>query len=255
MGGGSIRQKTGSHVDVHTWNAILALGHQNKKERGTFEYGAFFEYGTGNYTTYNGDERGDGSTRYTGGGVLGKYTLNNGFYGEMSLRAGSVHDDARNVLRDANGVPYSYETDAPYMGFHLGLGREIAFDDIHSLDVYGKYFYNRRNGVSFDAGGHYDLDAVTSQVLRVGARYTIKQDKWNFYGGLAYEHELDGKATGTADGMEIRGADTKGGSVRAEIGATMKPEEDSPWSLSLSMAGFAGEKQGFSGGVSVSFMF
>lgn len=59
------------------------------------------------------------------------------------------------------------------IGFHLGVGKEIAFDDIHSLDVYGKYFYNRRNGVSFDAGGHYDLDAVTSQVVRVGARYTL----------------------------------------------------------------------------------
>ena len=52
MGGGSMRQETGSHVDTHTWNAILALGHQNKKERGMMEYGAFFEYGTGNYTTH-----------------------------------------------------------------------------------------------------------------------------------------------------------------------------------------------------------
>ena len=25
----------------------------------------------------------------------------------------------------------------------------------------------------------------------------VKRDKWNFYAGAAYEHELDGKATGT----------------------------------------------------------
>ena len=255
MGGGSIRQETGSHIDAHTWNAIIALGHQNKKERGTMEYGAFFEYGTGNYSMHNGDERGDGSTHYTGGGLLAKYTMKNNVYVEGSLRAGSVHDDARNVLRDVNGVPYSYETNAPYMGFHLGVGKEIAFDDIHSLDVYGKYFYNRRNGVSFDAGGHYDLDAVTSSVIRIGARYTVKRDKWKFYGGLAYEHELDGKATGTADGMEIRGADTSGGSLRGEIGATMKPGENSPITLDFNVTGFAGKKQGFSGGVSVAFMF
>ena len=68
MGGGGMSQETGSHVDTHTWNAILALGYKNEKERGTFEYGAFFEYGTGNYTTQNGDERGDGLTHYTGGG-------------------------------------------------------------------------------------------------------------------------------------------------------------------------------------------
>ena len=256
MGGGSMRQETGSHVDVHSWNAIIALGHQNKKERGTFEYGVFFEYGRGNYTTYNGDERGDGSTHYTGGGLLAKWTAKHGLYVEGSLRAGTVHDDARNVLRDVQTrVPYSYETNAPYMGFHLGVGKEIPFDDIHSLDVYGKYFYNRRNGVSFDAGGHYDLDAVTSQVVRIGARYTVKQGKWNFYGGAAYEHELDGKAAGTADGVAIRGADTSGASFRGEIGATMKPGENSPWSLDLNVSGFAGKKQGFTGGVSVAFMF
>ena len=255
MGGGSMRQETGSHVDTHTWNAILALGHKNEKERGTMEYGAFFEYGTGNYSTFNGDERGDGSMHYTGGGLLAKWTAKHGLYVEGSLRAGSVHDDARNVLRDGNGVPYSYETNAPYFGGHLGVGKENTLNNGNVVDVYGKYFYNRRNGVSFDAGGHHDLDAVTSSVFRVGARYTMKRDKWNFYGGLAYEHELDGEATGTVEGVAIRSADIGGGSVRAEIGATMKPGEHSPWSLDLSVAGYAGKKQGVTGGVSVSFGF
>jgi len=256
MGGGSMRQETGSHVDTHTWNAILALGHQNKKERGTMEYGAFFEYGTGNYTTHaDNGLRGDGSARYTGGGLLAKYTMKNDVYVEGSLRAGSVHDDARNVLSDGFGNPYSYDTNAPYMGFHLGVGREIAVAGGNAVDVYGKYFYNRRNGVSFDAGGHYDLDAVTSSVLRVGARYILKRNKWNFYAGAAYEHEFDGKANGTADGVAIRGADTSGGSFRGELGATVKPGENSPWNIDLNVSGFAGKKQGFTGGVSVAFMF
>ena len=255
MGGGSIRQETGSHVDVHTWNAILALGRNNKSERGAFEYGAFFEYGTGNFTTHNGDLRGDGSTRYTGGGLLAKWTANHGLYVEGSLRAGRAHGEANNLLRDEMEEPYSYETNAPYWGFHLGVGKEIVFDDMHSLDVYGKYFYNQRNAVSFDAGGHYDLDAPRSQILRVGARYNVKRDKWNFYGGLAYEHEMDGVAAGTADGVAIRGADLGGGSVRAEIGASMQPDETSPWKLDLNLAGFAGKKDGLTGGLSVTFLF
>ena len=114
---------------------------------------------------------------------------------------------------------------------------------------------NRRNSASFDAGGQYDLDALTSQILRVGARYTMKRAAWNFYGGLAYEHELDGKATGTADGFAIRGADTSGASFRGEIGATMTRGENSPWKLDLNVTGFAGKKQGVTGGVSVAFMF
>ena len=256
LGGGSVRQETGSHVNMNTWNAILALGHANKKERSTFEYGAFFEYGSGNYTTHDGDNRGDGSVRNTGGGVLAKWTAAHGFYVEGSLRAGTVHDDARSVLRDAAGNAYGYDTNAGYWGAHLGAGKEIPLANGNTLDVYGKFFFNRRNGVSFTANkSNFDLDAVTSEVLRVGARYTMKREKWNFYGGLAYEHELDGKATGTVNNLTIRSADIGGGSFRGELGATMQPGENSPWSLDLNVAGFAGKKQGITGGVSVSFMF
>jgi outer membrane autotransporter protein len=193
--------------------------------------------------------------RYTGGGVLAKWTARHGFYVEGSLRAGTVHDDARNVLRDVGGVPYSYETDAPYFGGHVGVGREIALSDGSALDVYGKYFCNRRNGVDFEAGGRYDLDAVTSSVIRAGARYILKRSKWNFYAGAAYEHELDGKAEGTADGLAIRGADLRGGSFRGELGAEMQPDRRLPLTLHFNLTAFAGKKQGLSGGVSVALAF
>ncbi|KHM52184.1 hypothetical protein SAMN02745671_02190 [Anaerovibrio lipolyticus DSM 3074] len=256
MGGGSMNVETGSHVKTHTWNAILALGHKNEKKLSTTEYGAFFEYGTGNYSTFNGDERGDGSTRYTGGGILGKWQKNNGFYVEGSLRAGSIHDDANNVLRDANGNPYSYTTDATYWGAHIGVGREIKLNKTDILDLYAKYFYNHRGSVSFDAGGHYDLGAVESSVLRVGTRYTVKQnDNINYYGGLAVEHEFCGRASGFADGVAIRGADISGTSVRGEIGAKFKPDEKSNVTLDLNLSGFAGKKQGLTGGLSAVFHF
>lgn len=256
MGGGSMRQETGSHIDVKSWNAILALGRKNKKERGTFEYGAFFEYGYCNYATHNDGLRGDGSTRYTGGGLLAKWTTKRGVYVEGSLRAGSVHGEPRSALYDADGRPFSCDVDAPYWGLHLGVGKEFALKNGDSVDVYGRFFLNRRNSTSFDMGGHYDLDALTSKVIRVGARYTLKRGgKWNYYGGLAYEYELDGKARGTADGFAIRGTDTSGGSLRAEIGATIEPDVKSPWKLDLNLAGFAGKKRGLTGGVSVAWMF
>ena len=82
--------------------------------------------------------------------------MKNDVYVEGSLRAGSVHDDARNVLRDANGAPYSYEMNANYFGGHVGVGKEIPLANGDAVDVYGKYFVNRRNSVDFNAGGHYD---------------------------------------------------------------------------------------------------
>ena len=259
MGGGSMKVETGSHVKTRTWNAILALGHKNEKKLSTTEYGAFFEYGTGNYSTFNGDERGDGSTHYTGGGILGKWKKNNGFYVEGSLRAGSIHDDANNVLRADDGTPYSYTTNSTYWGAHIGVGKELKVNKTDLLDLYAKYFYNHRGSVSFDAEGHYDLDAVESSVLRVGTRYTVKQnDNFKYYGGLAVEHEFAGRASGTATPvggtpLSIRGADISGTSVRGEIGATFRPGEKSNVTLDLNLSGFAGKKQGLTGGLSAVF--
>ncbi|ORT98791.1 outer membrane autotransporter barrel domain protein [Anaerovibrio sp. JC8] len=255
LGGGSMRQETGSHVDSHTWNAILALGHQNVKKSGTTEYGAFFEYGTGNYSTFNGDIRGDGSMHYTGGGLLGKWTSPKKDYIEGSIRLGSIKDDASNVLTDNMGNAYGYNTSTGYYGFHVGYGKVFDYSGGRSLDVYGKFFYNHRNGVSFDAGGHYDLDAINSKILRVGARYSMRtSDQWKWYGGLAYEYEFGGEATGTVAGIAIRGASVKGGSLRAEIGATIT-QPDSPWTVDLNLTAFAGKKRGVSGGVGLKYNF
>lgn len=75
-------------------------------------------------------------------------------------------------------------------------------------------------------------------------------DQWRWYGGLAYEYELGGEATGTADGV----ASTKGGSLRAELGATIT-QPDSPWTADLSPTAFAGKKRGLSGGVGLKYNF
>ncbi|BAL83837.1 hypothetical protein SELR_21290 [Selenomonas ruminantium subsp. lactilytica TAM6421] len=256
IGGGKLRQQTGSHVNVNTWNAILALGHKNEQKKSTTEYGAFFEYGRGNYTTHNDNvQNGDGKAHYTGGGLLGKWASKDGLYVEGSFRAGNVREDAQNLLRDDTRA-YSYNTSATYYGFHLGVGKQLAVAKDSVVDVYGKYFYNHKNGVDFTVNGdQYKIDALTSQVARLGVRYTLKRDKWNFYGDLAYEHELDGKAKGRVNGATIRGTDTSGGSARLELGATLLPTEKSPWSLDLNATGFAGKKRGISGGVSLKYLF
>jgi hypothetical protein len=175
---------------------------------------------------------------------------------EGSLRAGTVHEDANNLLRDSMNNAYGYKTDTNYFGFHVGVGRELKLDKNSSLDVYAKYFYNRRNGTDFTVdGADYSLDAITSSLVRVGARYTERNDRWNFYGGLAYEYEMDGKATGRVNGLSIRGADIGGGRVRGEIGTFMRPSVDNPWGVDLNLTCFVGKKQGVMGSVSVAYTF
>ena len=73
--------------------------------------------------------------------------------------------------------------------------------------------------------------------------------KWNWYGGLAYEYEFDGKSDGTvsAGGVSaaIRAASIKGSSVRGEIGMKMNAANN----------GYGGKHRGFGGNVNVAYMF
>lgn len=249
MGGSKTRQETGSHVDSRLWNAIVAIGTKKTLGNDTLEWGGFFEYGKGNYTAINGDSRGDGTVHYAGGGILAKWTTPQDIYYEGSIRTGHVKDDA-------NGT-YGYNTDTEYFGAHLGIGKIYRYDGHRQLDVYGKFFYAKKNDTSFNAGGnHYDIDAAGSKLFRIGARYTASNNsQWKCYAGLAYEHEFDGKTTGKVDGIAIRPSSTKGGSVLAELGIKMEATDTNPWKMNIGIHGSAGKNRGIGGSIGVAYMF
>ncbi|MBO5590862.1 MAG: hypothetical protein J5923_06475 [Acidaminococcaceae bacterium] len=255
VGGGAGRTETGSHVKTHTWNGIVAVGASRKIGSGTFQWGVFGEYGKGNYSLHNDTGRGDGDAHYAGGGLLAKWTNKHDVYTEVGVRLGRMSDKASDLLEDADGNRYGYDIHTNYYGAHLGFGKVFRYKGGRSLDVYGKYFYTKRDGADFEAGGHYSLDSVKSSVLRVGARYGTSDKRWNWYGGLAYEYEFDGKATGRADGAEIRAASIKGGSVRGELGIRMEATKTSPWKADIRLTGYAGKRRGIGGNVSVAYTF
>ena len=255
MGGGKAEYETGSSVKANTWGGIVAVGAKNELENGTLEWGGFVEHGSGNFTLQGSTGYGSGSSTYTGGGLLARWQNKHDLYAEASLRLGRMHDSASDILRDALGGSYGYNIHANYYGGHVGVGKFYRFRGGRSLDVYGKFFVTKRDGVSFDAGGHYDLDSVTSNILRIGARYSSTGARWNWYGGLALEHEFDGKAEGTADGARIRSASIKGTSLMAELGLHMEPSETSPWQADIGLTGHAGKHKGIGGTVSVAYRF
>ena len=255
MGVGKDRYETGSHININTWNGIVGVGKSHQLENGKFQWGGFVEHGSGKFTTYNAGQQGDGSTDYTGGGVAAKWTNKHDVYTEVGLRYGRAHDSASNMLRDALGNSYGYNVHADYYGGYFGLGKIYRFGADRSLDVYGKFYSTHRDGISFDAGGHYDLDSLQSNILRVGAKYRAKAGKVNWYGGLAYEHEFGGEATGRADGVPIRAASIKGGSLRADLGISLKASEDSPWTMDLGITGHTGKHRGVGGRIFIGCKF
>ena len=256
LGGSKSRYKTGSHVDSNNWNVAVAVGSKRELKKGSLEWGVFGEYGKSNYTLHSDAGRGDGDSHYAGGGLMAKWTNKHDVYTEASVRLGRLNDTASNLLRDAAGNSYGYDVHANYFGAHVGIGKIIHYKGGKSLDVYGKYFYTKRDGVDFTSGGNnYSLDSVASSILRVGARYGTTDKKWNWYGGLAYEYEFDGKSEGTVDGVRIRAASVKGGSVRGEIGLRMSATKTNPWQTDISIYGYGGKHRGFGGSVNVAYMF
>ena len=260
MGGGANRYKTGSHVDTHSWNAIVAVGSKREHKKGNLEWGVFAEYGRGNYTLHDDiGGRGDGDTHYAGGGLLAKWTNKHNVYTEASIRLGRMSDSAKNILWDGANW-HGYDVHANYFGGHVGIGKIFKVKGNHDLDVYGKFFYTKRNGVNFDAGvNHYDLDSVASSLLRIGARYGSNDKKWNWYGGLAYEYEFDGESSGTvstgAVSAAIRSASIKGSSVRGELGVRMEASKTNPWKTDIGIYAYGGRHRGVGGTVTVMYMF
>ena len=255
VGGGRNRYETGSHVNVNSWNAAVAVGAKRELKNGSLEYGVFGEYGKANFTLHSDAGKGDGDSHYAGGGLLAKWTNKHDVYTEASFRLGRLNESSSDIMRDGLGNKYGYDVHANYFGAHVGVGKIFRYKGGKSLDVYGKFFYTKRDGVEFDAVQHYKLDSVKSSVLRIGARYGTTDKKWNWYGGLAYEYEFDGEAKGSVNGTAIRAASIKGSSVRGEIGLRMNATKTNPWQMDISLYGYGVKHRGIGGNVNVAYMF
>ncbi|MBQ3644341.1 MAG: hypothetical protein II961_07055 [Candidatus Riflebacteria bacterium] len=258
VGGGSARYKTGSHVDTNSWNIALAVGKNLEKKDGTLEYGLFGEYGRGNYTLHmNGvEDAGSGNSRYTGGGLITKWTNSHNVYTEASFRLGNVKENTSNILHDGAGNGYGYDKKAKYKGGHIGFGKKYREDENTELEIYGKFFYNEREGINFAAGAdQYSLDKVRSRILRAGFRLASTDRKWNRYGGIAYDHEFGGESTGSVNGNAIRSASIKGGTLRGEFGIRREATKTNPWKTDISLYGFTGKRKGFGGNIAVEYHF
>jgi outer membrane autotransporter protein len=201
--------------------------------------------------------RGEGDTSYYGLGALARRESaqrgSGRTYTEGSLRVGQVKTDFQSDL-GSPGTNARYDAKSVYCGLHLGAGflREIGGGA--SLDLYGKLLYTRTGSDSLHVlGDPVELSAVSSLRARAGARY-VKEigGRNNFYVGLAYDHEFDGKAKGTANGSAIAVPDLKGGTGIGEIGVTFKGRASQ---ADLKLEGYTGRREGFGFGAQFKWFF
>ncbi len=248
VGGGENRYETGSHITTNLWRGQAGFARKDSSKKGSsWEYGLSYDYGDGSYRTfYRGT--GNGKINYKGAGIFGKYIRPDGFYGEASFRMGRASNDAKNILHGELGRPYRYRTDSLYNAFHVGIGRISDRGHGNSLDTYLRFFHTHLNGDTFEAGGHYDIDSLESNLARIGTRWQHKDHRFEYYAGLAYEYEFSGKAYGIADGMDIESASIRGGSVRFEYGASV---DTGKWRVAINGSDYAGKRKGFNGNLSL----
>ena len=263
-GGGSNTYETGSSVTTRLWQATMGAGARHKvKGDSLFEYALYYEGGRGNYTTYNEHAThnyGSGRLRYNGGGLYLRYELPSRVYAESSVHTGRMNNEAYNVLYDDNGKGYGYDKSSSYYGWHLGVGRICPLSGNRTLDVYGKYYFNKNAAVSYDLNNsHFDIDAVSSKQMRLGFRMNQQYGTWKLYYGGAFDYEFDGKATGTVSvgslSGAIRASSTKGGSGMLELGYKLEATEHNPWDMDLNLRGFAGKHRGAIANIGLRYMF
>lgn len=250
-----------SDLKINGWSSIVGVGREKQLAQGDFSWGVFYENGSGNYRTANSFNneffRGDGSLVYNGGGIAASYAKKSGSYTEASLRAGMLKSEMDNALKDITGAGYGYKSETAYYGAHLGIGKILTLNESTSVDVYGKFFHTYNEGDNFDvAGDKFEFDYITSDRLRLGTRYTVnKNNKWSSYYGIAWEYEFNGDADMKAMNKAVPTQSMQGSSYMAEIGLNYQPNTASPWSFDLSMRGYAGEREGFSGNVQAIYNF
>lgn len=244
---GSMRQESGSHVDVKGSNFNIGFAKEVKNGSGKLLFGPMFEYGRGNYDSYLDDgTTGSGTAQNYGIGMMARQINDNGFYYEGSVRYGKVTSDysSSNVLA---GKDVSYDNSAKYWGAHVGVGKLQKLGGDNAIDLYGKLFYTNQGSSSVNIDGDtLDFSSVKSKRSRIGFRYIHGTSKVrSVYAGLAWQYEFDGAAYATANGFSTPSPSVKGSSGMLELGVLIAPKA-SPVSFDLGVSGWAGKQKGYS---------
>ncbi|MGB3424968.1 MAG: autotransporter outer membrane beta-barrel domain-containing protein [Castellaniella sp.] len=267
VAGGHSRYESGSHVTVDGVSLMAGVARRFAPGAGSLTVGPFIEAGYGSHDSDNNfsglSVRGSGNSHYVGAGVLAHYDFDRatpdlGAYVEASLRAGRLDSDWRsNDLKGANGQSASYDSQAAYVGAHLGAGYRLPIGERSSADLYAQYFWSHLDSDSADvAGAPYDFKAVDSSRTRLGARFLhAYSDQTRVWAGAAWEHEFDGVARATVYGLDTPSPSLKGDTGVFELGLTLTPSSRQALSIDIGLQAYVGRREGFGGAAAVKYAF
>lgn len=249
VGGGMARVKTGSHVNVNTLNFSVGIGNNVQNDYGMLSVGGAFEAGFGKFKNHFNAGQADpyikknGDFTYYGIAALANMTFENLWHVNGALRYGRLKTSQNRALYNfATKLAYDIDLSSYYMGAELGVGKVIKFDDLNSLDLYGKYFFLHQDGNTFNAGGKYELSSVNSHRLRLAGRYSHNYTPTTaLYTGLGAEYEFDGKSELKVDGFWAKPSKTDGIRGFGELGVTITPASNKGLIFDFGIKGLLGD--------------
>ncbi len=248
---GSSKYKTGSHVDVDGWGFLVGAG--KTKEWGNGEatsLGIFFEFGKGDFDTYNGSVHGDGNSENKGIGLMMRHKMMNNTYYEGHIRYGKQETEW------GESDIGSYDTDSRYYGISVGIGHVYQVGK-NEIDVYGRYTYGHVGACDATVGTkEYHFDSVKSHRVRVGGKYNFKQKNSNAkpYVGLAWEREFKGESKASIAGVgEAPAPSMKGNTGILEVGCDWNVSKK--WTVGLGANAYMGKRKGWDGMARVFYNF
>lgn len=254
--GGTSKYETGSHVDVD--GVTLATGATTKI--GNLMLAGFIEAGWASSESHVTNADGDGDHDYYGVGLATRYTFENPFYIDGSLRFGKASTEFDgHYAKDAA----EYDSDSLYGSVHIGAGYIFNLIKQLDLDVYGRYIFTYLEGDKVNLGGNngsLDMENTKTHAFRVGTRLLgdISENvTWRF--GVAYEHVSDGDAKSDllASGLRVPldVPTLEGNTGIVEAGFTIRPNASSPWSANFGLKGYVGDREGVTGNALIKYAF
>ena len=256
MAGGYNRYETGSHVDVEGFS--LAVGTAGRINNLTLA--GFVEAGWASSESHVASTEADADHDYYGVGAAMRYDFQSPFYLDGAVRLGQISTKFDGSYGTGTA---KYDADGLYATAHIGAGYVFDLTPDVKVDAYGRYLLSYVEGddvtLESDAKERFSMDDTTTHAVRLGARLEGAFQTFDWYAGLAYEHVFDGKAEGE---LKFAGATAaldapslKGDSAIVDLGFTMKPEANGPWTIGVGLKGYAGDRRGGTGSVNVLYTF
>lgn len=256
MAGGYNRYETGSHVDVEGFS--LAVGTAGRINNLTLA--GFVEAGWASSESHVASTEADADHDYYGVGAAMRYDFQSPFYLDGAVRLGQISTEFDGSYGTGTA---KYDADGLYATAHIGAGYIFDLTPDVKLDAYGRYLLSYVEGddvtLESDAKERFSMDDTTTHAVRLGARLEGAFQTFDWYAGLAYEHVFDGKAKGE---LKFAGATAaldapslKDDSAIVDLGFTMKPEANGPWTIGVGLKGYAGDRRGGTGSVNVLYTF